>query len=108
MERRSLTNRREKPRDLRDHRTAGAIVDRRSSDLVLGEREGFRRIDHGRTDLDARGQGGFGAREASVDEDLLVGDDAILFLWAGRVVALVADDHPDVAALANADEELLR
>src|ERR1700677_665303 len=108
MERRSLTNRREKPRDLRDHRTAGAIVDRSSSDLVLGEREGFRRIDHGRTDLDACGRGGFGAREASVDENLLVGDDAILIFNACRVVALVADDRADVAALANADEKLLR
>ena len=40
--------------------------------------------------------------------DLLVGDDAILFLWAGRVMALVANDRADVAALPNADEKLLR
>ena len=61
MDRRSLTNGRDQPRDLHDHRAAGAIVDRGSGDLVSGKRECFRRIDHGRTDLDARGQGGFGA-----------------------------------------------
>ena len=108
MDRRSLTHRREKPRDLYDHGAAGAIVDRGSSDPVTLKRDRFRRIDHGRTDLDAGGQGGFGAREARVDDDLLVGDDAVLVLRTCRVVALVADDCADVASLANADEKLLR
>ena len=61
MDRRSLTDRREKPRDLHDHRAASAIVDRGSGDPVSLKREGFRRVDDGRTDLDARGQGRFGA-----------------------------------------------
>ena len=61
MDRRSLTHRREKPRDLHDHGAASAIIDRGSGDPVSGKRERFRRIDNGRTDLDACGQGGFGA-----------------------------------------------
>src|ERR1700722_2202313 len=108
MDRWSLTHQREKPRDLYDHGAAGAIVDRGSSDPVTLKRDRFRRIDHGRTDLDAGGQGGFGAREARVDDDLLVGDDTILVLGACRVVALVADDCADIASLADTDEKLLR
>src|ERR1700733_8493084 len=108
MDRWSLTHQREKPRDLYDHGAAGAIVDRGSSDPVTLKRDRFRSIDNGRTNLDAGGQGGFGAREARVDDDLLVGDDAVLVLRTCRVVALVADDCADVASLANADEKLVR
>jgi hypothetical protein len=38
----------------------------------------------------------------------MVGDDAILFSNACRVVALVANDCADVASLAKADKKLLR
>src|ERR1700722_3090334 len=108
MDRRSLTDGREQARDLHDDCAASAIIDRGSSDPVSLKDDGFRRIDNGGADLDAGGRGGFGAREAGVDQDFLVGDDTILVLRTCRVVALVADDCADVASLANADEKLVR
>ena len=49
-----------------------------------------------------------GAREPGVDHDLLIGQDAIFLFGARGVVALVGDDGANVAALGDADQNLLR
>ena len=54
MDGRPLANGREQPRDLDDHGAAGPIVDGGSGDPVPSSVEGVRRVDDGRTDLDAR------------------------------------------------------